>query len=180
MERQRVVIALVASVTLSVWIGGSASAQPPPPPNGPGERPGRGGGARYFRPARERWQQMSPEDRQRFRSNAERWLRMPPEQQRALRDREDLRRQRMRREADAAIKQSGLQLEAEKRELYERRYLQERRRIERGLRQELEEKRQRELAPVMENLKKEFSEQPKSGSPAATVAPASSTPSKER
>ena len=133
-----------------------------------------------MRPARERWHQMSPEDRQRFRSNAERWLRMPPEEQRALRAREGLRRQRIQQEADAAIQQSGLQLEAEKRALYERRYLQERRRIERGLRQELDEKRQRELAPVMENLKKEFSEQPKTGSTAATAVPSSSTPSKQR
>ena len=123
---------------------------------------------------------MSPEDRQRFRSNAERWLRMPPEEQRALRDREVLRRQRIQREAEAALQQSGLQLENEKRDLYERRYLQERRRIERGLRQELDEKRQRELAPVMENLKKEFSEQPKSGSPATTAAPSSPAPSKQR
>ena len=86
---------------------------------------------------------------------------MPPDERRALREQESLRRQRIQREADAAIEKSGLQLEAEKRALYERRYLQERRRIERGLRQELDEKRQRELAPVMENLKKEFSEQTK-------------------
>ncbi len=123
---------------------------------------------------------MSPEDRQRFKSNAERWLRMPPDERRALREQESLRRQRIQREADAAIEKSGLQLEAEKRELYERRYLQERRRIERELRQELEEKRQRELAPVMENLKKEFSEQPKTGSPAPTDAPTSPAPSKQR
>jgi len=123
---------------------------------------------------------MSPDDRQRFRSNAERWLRMAPEEQRALRNQESLRRQRIRREADAAIEQSGLHLEAEKRELYERRYLQERRRIERGLRQELEEKRRRELAPVMENLKKEFSEQPKTGGPSAAAAPSSPTPGKQR
>ena len=105
---------------------------------------------------------------------------MPPEEQRALRAQDSLRRQRIRREADAALEQSGLQLEAERRALYERRYLQERRRIERGLRQELDEKRQRELAPVMENLKKEFSEQPKADAPAATAAPASATPSKQR
>jgi hypothetical protein len=123
---------------------------------------------------------MSPQDRQRFRSNAERWLSMPPEQQQMLRQREEFRRQRMLREAEAAIQQSGLQLEAEKRALYERRYLQERKRIERGLHQELEEKRQRELAPVMENLKKEFGEQPKAASPASTAAPTSTTPSKER
>ena len=183
MERKRILVALVASVALTVWIAEFSSAQAPPPPNGhsgPGGPPSRGGGGRFVRPARERWHQMSPEDRQRFRSNAERWLSMPPEEQRALHYREGLQRQRIRREAEAAIQQSGLQLEAEKRELYERRYLQERRRIERSLRQELDEKRQRELAPVMENLKKEFGDQPKAGSPAATAAPSSAPPSKQR
>ena len=99
---------------------------------------------------------MSPEDRQRFRMNAERWLNMSPEERRVLRDREAARRLRLQREADAALQQSGLQLEAEKREAYERRYIQERRRIERAIRLELEEKRQREMAPVQEQLKKEF------------------------
>src|SRR5204862_403556 len=83
---------------------------------------------------------------QRLRSNAERWLRMPPEEQRVLRDREMMRRQRIQREADAALQQSGLQLEAEKREAYERRYLHERRGVEQTLRQDMEARRQRWLA----------------------------------
>lgn len=165
MERKRILVALVAGA-LWLSVAEPSIAQGSAPPQG-----GRSGHA--FRPARERWRQMSPEDRQRLRSNAERWLRMPPEEQRALRAQESLRRQRIRREADAALEQSGLQLEAEKRELYERRYLQERRRIERGLRQELEERRQHELAPVMENLKKEFGAQPKTVSPPASAAPSS-------
>jgi hypothetical protein len=70
-----------------------------------------------------------------------------------------LRQQRIRTEADAALRDSGLRLEAEKREQYEQRYLQERRRIEQALRQELEERRRRELAPVVEQLKREFSQQ---------------------
>ncbi|MDQ2918550.1 MAG: hypothetical protein M3R10_01580 [Verrucomicrobiota bacterium] len=88
--------------------------------------------------------------------NAERWLNMSPEERRVLRDRETTRRLRLQREADTALQQSGLQLEAEKREAYERRYIQERRRIERAIRLELEEKRQKELGPVQEQLKKEF------------------------
>ncbi|MDQ6912630.1 MAG: DUF3106 domain-containing protein [Verrucomicrobiota bacterium] len=133
---------------MSLFAPEPAPAQPPP-----------GGGklfGRRFHGARERWRQMSPEDRQRFRMNAERWLNMSPEERRVLRDRESARHLRLQHEADAALQQSGLQLEAEKREAYERRYIQERRRIERAIRLELEEKRQRELAPVQEQLKKEF------------------------
>ena len=90
-----------------------------------------------------------------------------------------MRRQRIQREAQAALQDSGLQLEAEKRELYERRYMQERRRIERSLRQELDEKRQRELAPVVESLKKEFAQPQGSASPVSSVAD-SATPAPKK
>lgn len=140
----------------------------------PGQQPTGGGGkGRVLRrntPGVERWHAMRPDERQRFRSNAERWAQMPPEQQRMLREQEAMRRERMQREADAALRQSGLELEAGRREQYERRYLQERRRIEQTLRQELEERRQRELAPVVEQLKKEFTEQRKSPSAAPSVS----------
>ena len=180
MERQRIFIALAACAGLWFSAAESAFAQgAPPPPRGPNGGGHFGRTNRAFGPARQRWREMSPEDRMRFRSNAERWLRMNPEQQRMLRDQENLRRQRIAREAEAALQQSGVQLEAEKREQYERRYLQERRRIERGLRQELEEKRQRELAPVVEGLIKEFSDIPKGLNPSPSAA-SSSAPGKER
>lgn len=162
MERKRILVAVIATAVLSFFFAESAAAQAPG---------GRGHRGRFFRNAREHWRQMSPEDRQRFRSNAERWMRLPPEEQRALRNREILRRQRIRRDADAALQQSGLQLESGKRELYERRYFQERQRIDRNLRQEIQERRQRELAPVMEDLKKEFGDPAKAPNTSATVAP---------
>jgi len=101
---------------------------------------------------------------------------MPPEEQRVLRDRELMRRQRIQREADAALKQSGLQLEAEKREAYERRYLQERRRVEQSLRQDMEDRRQRELAPVLERLNREFQEPQKGGAGTPGTSTGSGSP----
>ena len=122
---------------------------------------------------------MSPEARHRFRSNAERWHQMDPEQRRALRYREQMRQMRLKREAEEALRQSGLQLEAERRAIYERRYIEERKRIEEALRKELREKRQRELAPVVERLKSEFGQSTRSASPAATTpVPASPAPPK--
>ena len=156
MERQRFVAALVAGAALSLLLAEPSFAQ---------GQVGYGNGARRnIRPARERWRQMSPEERQRVRSNAARWLQLPAEQRLQLR----MRRQRMRQAAEAAMQDSGLQLEGGKRELYEQRYLQERRRIERSLREEMEEKRRRELAPVMENLKKEFAQPQEAATPSAS------------
>lgn len=134
----------------------------------------RGRGEGRFKAARERWSQMSPEDRQALRHNTERWLRMDPEEKKLLRSRHGLRRERIKREAEEAMRQSGLQLEAEKRDLYERRYLQERRRIEHALRMEAEEKRRRELAPIVERLKKEFAAP--LNSPGASATPAAASP----
>ncbi|MBA2622996.1 MAG: hypothetical protein H0U88_05170 [Chthoniobacterales bacterium] len=124
---------------------------------------------------------MSPDDRQHFRRNAERWLQLDPEERRSLRDRQGYRRERIQRESEEALQRSGLKLEAERREAWERQYLQERRRIERALRQEIEEKRQRELAPVVERLKKEFGQSPgstNSTSPNNSAAPNSPSPKK--
>ncbi|MFN2508008.1 MAG: hypothetical protein ABR589_04470 [Chthoniobacterales bacterium] len=122
---------------------------------------------------------MSPEDRQRFQSNMQRWRQMPLEERRELRRRETMRRQRLQQEAEAAIRESGLQLEAERRRQYELRYIQERKKIEQALRQEIKEKRQRELAPVVERLKREFDQpQQRPVTPAASAAPASPSPRK--
>ena len=163
MERQRFVVALATVAVIGLTFVERASAQGP---GFQGSPAGFGNGQRRnFRPARERWRQMSPDERQRIKSNAARWLQMAPEERLQMR----MRRQRMRQAAEAALQDSGLHLEADKRELYERRYLQERRRIERSLRQELEEKRQHELAPVMENLKKEFAQPQSSASPTAST-----------
>ena len=104
---------------------------------------------------------------------------MDPEQRRTLRDREERRQMRLKREAEEALRQSGLQLEAEKRAIYERRYIEERKRIEEALGKELREKRQRELAPVVERLKSEFGQPERAASPATTTPGAGSpTPPK--
>ena len=94
---------------------------------------------------------------------------MRPEERREIRDRAGWRQQRLQREAEAAMRDAGLQLEAEKRAQFEQRYMQERKRIEQALRQELREKRQRELAPVVEQLKKEFAQPQGSAAPSATA-----------
>jgi hypothetical protein len=126
--------------------------------------------AQPTQPFREQWRQMAPEDRQRFKSNVEHWLALPPDERRVLREREGIRRERLQREADAAMRETGLQLEAERRAQFERRYMEERRRIDRALREELRAKRERELAPVVERLKKEFGDGSRSSPSGAAAA----------
>lgn len=107
-------------------------------------------------PGRERFNQLSPEERQAFRRNAERWLKMNPEQQKALREREQIRRAQMKAEAEATLRQLGLRLDSSAQGQFEARYMQERRRMERQLRQEAEAKRQQQQLQLNERLKSEF------------------------
>jgi hypothetical protein len=99
---------------------------------------------------------MPPEARQNFQRNAERWLRMSPAERNVMRQRENLRRETIRRETDAALRESGLKLNPQERAQFESRYIQERRKVERTLRQQIEAERQQELPALIQQLKKEF------------------------
>lgn len=178
MDGYRQLNALVVTAGLSLlgvgFCGGQVPTQPAPPTSGaPAQPPALSRPNPAPRQSGERWRDMSPVDRQRFQSNIERWRQMPPEERRELRQRAGWREERMKRDAAAAIRDAGLQLEAERRAQFEARYLEERKRIEHALRQELREKRQRELAPVVERLKKEFAQPQSSTTPSATGAPSS-------
>ena len=102
---------------------------------------------------------------------------MRPEEQKVMREREKVYRERVKQEIDAAIRDSGLRLEGEKREQFEQRYLQERRRIEHAIHQETEAKRQQELPALQEKLKKEFQEP--SAAAGSTSAPSGSNSPKK-
>jgi Protein of unknown function (DUF3106) len=123
---------------------------------------------------RNRYMAMPPEDRQTFRRNAERWMQMGPEERTIMRQREQVYRAQVQREVDAALRDTGLRLEGEKRAQFEQRYLQERRRIEHSLREEIESKRQQQLPALQERLKREFQEtSPAAGSTSGAAASAS-------
>jgi hypothetical protein len=107
-------------------------------------------------PNRQRFNQLTPDERQAFRRNAERWLKMNPEQQKMLREREQVRRAQLKAEAEAAMRQMNLRLDTNAQGQFEARYMQERRRMERQLRQEAEARRQQELPQLNERLKSEF------------------------
>ncbi len=127
-----------------------------------------------MRPGEQRWRALSPADRERFRSNAERWRQLPSNERSELRAREISRQEHLRAEAAAARRETGLQMEAERQAQFEARYLLERKRVEQELRREWEERRRREMAPVVERLKKEFAPPKASATSAPSAAPAAS------
>ncbi|PYI66667.1 MAG: hypothetical protein DMF07_03635 [Verrucomicrobia bacterium] len=99
---------------------------------------------------------MPPAARQNFRRNAERWMQMSPEERNVMRQRENLRRETIKRETEAAVRESGLRLSPQDRAQFESRYVQERQKVERTLRQQIEAERQKELPALIQQLKKEF------------------------
>jgi hypothetical protein len=159
-----------AAIALSILAVDSGLAQGPP--QGPGQH---GNGRNHkFKGAtpgvRERWSALPPDERQVFTKNAERWLRMSPEEQKVLREREKAHRKQLQKEAEKALRQSGLRLDQDARDRFETRYWEERRRIERDLRKEIEQRRQQQLPVLSERLKNEF----QSGGARSTSTPGGS------
>ena len=105
---------------------------------------------------KERWLAMPPDARQNFQRNAQLWMQMTPEQRNIMRQRETVRRQVMTRDADTAVRDSGLQLNPQERARFESRYIQERRKVEQSLRQQIETERQKEIPALIQQLRKEF------------------------
>ena len=154
----------VAAITLSVCCAVPAFGQGGNGKNGRGKR----------NAVRERLSQMSPHDRQIFRRNAEYWRQLSPEHQMSLRQRETIRRQQVQKEAEAALRESGVNLDPARRNVFEERYLAERRRMERALRQEMEAKRRQQ---INELLKRELQSH-RQNSPASSANPSASAPKK--
>ena len=73
-----------------------------------------------------------------------------------MRQRENLRREKIQRETEAALRESGLHLNPQERAQFESRYMQERRKVEQTLRHQIEAERQKELPALIQQLKKEF------------------------
>ena len=90
-----------------------------------------------------------------------------------MREREKIRRQHIQQDADAALRESGLHLNAEQSSAFQARYVQERTRLEHTMHQELEAKRQMENSALVERLKKEFQPEQQAKPSATAVASAS-------
>ena len=103
---------------------------------------------------------LSPDEKSRFAEKFEKWKSLPVEEREALMLHEKLRRERMQHEIAEVIKNSGLQLDKDRQEVFALRYTQERRKIEEQLRKELEEKRRPLLKEMTDRLITEFGPTP--------------------
>ena len=102
---------------------------------------------------------------------------MSPAERNVLRQRENLRRETIRRETEAALRESGLRLNSQERAQFESRYIQERRKVEQSLRQQIQAERQQQLPALIQQLKREFQiDQPTKG---PSTKPAESPKSKK-
>ena len=139
---------------------GSTSATPHPHRAGPRKGPP----SPEFDDVRKALSALTPQQRQRFAENFRRWATLPPQEREALADRETLRRQKRLEEIETAMKKADLQLRGERRTQFARRYTEERRKLEETLRQEMEARRGPALDEIIARLKKDFSENPGTGS----------------
>lgn len=110
--------------------------------------------------ARRLFEQLSPDEKNKFLDNLDQWKTMPPEEQELFRDRELFRREKIAQEIQEAIGKSGLHLDEDQREVYALRYTQERRKIEENLRKEMDRKRQMMVTEMLARLKLEFASTP--------------------
>ena len=133
-----------------------AAPHGPPPSQSHGPPSSQPHGAPSGQSVKDRWLAMPPDARQNFRRNADLWMQMTPEQRNLMRQRENVRRQIITRDADAAVRDSGLQLNPQERARFESRYIQERRRVEQSLRQQVQTERQKEIPALIQQLRKEF------------------------
>ena len=122
-----------------------------------------------------RLSQLPPDEREAYQKNLPLWRQLPPD------EREELRRQaneRARQEMDKAYQESGLNLDSDQREVFELRYRQERRRVERELQEKANAERARRLVEVSERLKHEFAGKTAPGTAQGSAAPATPAPKK--
>ncbi len=113
-----------------------------------------------FEKVRKALEALNPDQLRRFQQNFIRWSNLSPEEKKLLGDREAFRRQKIQEEGEAAYTQTGLQLPTETRELFIKRYAEERRKLEEELRRDQEERRRPRLSAIVEQLKSEFSTPP--------------------
>lgn len=97
---------------------------------------------------------LPPEKKKQLLENLKAWQTLSDDQKQALRDRDGQLRKRATEEASAHITDSNLT--PEQAEQFQKRYLEERRKVETSLKQELESRRKTELEQIAQRLRKEI------------------------
>jgi hypothetical protein len=111
---------------------------------------------------RRSFEQLTPEQQQRFLQNYHRWEDLTSEEREILRQRHRMREKKRDEDTAEALQKSGLHLNEDQRERFRKRYQQERRKLEEQLLKETQERRQAGNTAIIEQLRKEFSSGPNS------------------
>jgi hypothetical protein len=96
---------------------------------------------------------MTPEQKNHLIENIKAWEQLTPELKQALRAREKSLRKNISDEVDEALQ--GVNLSAEQRETFEKRYKEERKKLDLALRMELDSRRKASLQEIITRLKQE-------------------------
>jgi len=97
---------------------------------------------------------LPPEKRKQLLENIKAWQTLSDDQKQTLRDRDGQLRKRAAEEASELIANSNLS--PEQAEQFQKRYIEERRRVDTSLKQELESRRKAELEGIAQRLRKEI------------------------
>ena len=119
-----------------------AKRQPPAKPDKPEGKEAR------------RLDQLPPDDREAYERNLPLWRQMPEEERRRPAGSGPMNA--LKQETDKAYQESGLTLDHDEREVFDLRYRQERRKLERELQDRANAERTRRLAEISDRLKHEF------------------------
>lgn len=121
-------------------------------------RPGFGGpfGGPDSEKARQAFQQMTPEEKERWVKSFKQFSDLPPEKKMEIFHRSEYFRKKMKEDVEDALKQSGLNLSDEQKKKFAERYFEERRVMEEDLRKQMDELRKPKIQALVEKLKTEF------------------------
>ena len=114
-------------------------------------------------------EEQAPGEQRTFEQNLQLWDRMTRDERQAIRAEVG---GRIRVEMDEAYKRSGLNLDDDQREMFDLRYRQERRRVEREVQEIARRERERRLPAVDEQMRKEFGKASAANTAKATAIPA--------
>ena len=129
-------------------------------------------------PALQRFlERLPPAERESFQRNLKRWRELTPQEREALRGQAGHQRVQVLQGAEHALQESGLSLSSDRREMFLLRYSQERRKLERELREKADAERARRLPLINEALKQEFSAQDGNGSNTSRTSLPAASPS---
>ncbi len=177
------VFSWVSAIQVKAQPAGEASEVEPPPPQErkegerpqppPSDSPRRGqGGPRAehrsgpFDPAnlpphiRKRFESASESERETIRRNFQRLAGLPEGDREKIRERMGKMRDVIQQEVETVLAESGLTLSEEQKRKFTRRYAEERRILERAIREEMDRERTAQLASIVDRLKSEFAAEP--------------------